>query len=84
MIKILEQPKPFICKCFKCGCKFEYEYEDIITTTPIYEVECPVCKQLIAHTVSSSSCEYPISNLPTTITAPADMPDLKITYNFDE
>lgn len=46
MIKIIEHGyKKFKTECFRCGCKFEYETEDIND----YKIECPDCGYKIEH-----------------------------------
>lgn len=38
-------PATYIKKCFNCGCKFTYSYEDIHHSYALeeYYVECPQC-----------------------------------------
>ena len=47
MIKIINQPTHFEETCYKCGCEYSYEYEDVnesCTMPGVYFTICPVCK----------------------------------------
>lgn len=57
MIKILEESKPFIKRCTKCGCKFQYEYTDLeISVFTPNKIKCPVCGELLNHYVEEDEC----------------------------
>ena len=52
MRRILSIPNEFsyICKCFRCGCKFEFQDEDIYQDgisgiDYVYRINCPSCRQ---------------------------------------
>lgn len=52
MIKIISQPDYFIDTCYKCGCEYSYEYEDVVeccTMPGYYFTTCPVCKVQNSH-----------------------------------
>ena len=52
MIKILSRPAYFKTTCYKCGCEYSYEYEDInesCTMPGVYFTTCPVCKIQNSH-----------------------------------
>ena len=47
MIKIISQSTHFEQRCYKCGCEYSYEYEDVdesCTMPGEYFTVCPVCK----------------------------------------
>lgn len=45
--KPIKEPTKFITKCKKCGCKFTYDYEDIILLWELnYGVACPQCEYI--------------------------------------
>ena len=47
MIKIISQPTHFEETCYKCGCEYSYEHEDVnesCTMPGVYFTICPVCK----------------------------------------
>ena len=47
MIKIIEKGKTeFTATCKICGCKFFYEYNDMIFT---HSVKCPFCNAEVEH-----------------------------------
>lgn len=50
MIEIIEEAKPFVIRCKKCGCKFQYEYTDLNIAVP-RQIECPVCGEFNIHIV---------------------------------
>ena len=91
MIKIIDQPKSFICTCIRCGCKFEYDHTDLLLYRKgEYVIRCPICEEENHHdvgvnkipdleTITYSYTPSNIPGLPTSITAP-DGCDLKITY----
>ena len=46
MIEIIKQGQmKFTAHCYKCGCEFTYEMEDVSA----YAVTCPCCGNHIAH-----------------------------------
>ena len=52
MIKIISKPTHFEKTCYKCGCEYSYEYEDIeesCTMPGDYFTVCPVCKTQNTH-----------------------------------
>jgi hypothetical protein len=52
MIKIIDQPTHFEDTCYKCGCEYSYEYEDInesLIMAGDYFTVCPVCKIQNSH-----------------------------------
>lgn len=53
MISVMEAPKPFVIRCKRCGCKFQYEFGDILkrTASSGYEIKCPVCDEMNPHCV---------------------------------
>ena len=56
MIKIISQPTHFEERCYKCGCEYSYEYEDVkeSRTLPVdYFTVCPVCKIQNTHSGKS-------------------------------
>jgi hypothetical protein len=94
MIKIIDQPKSFICTCRRCGCKFEYEYSDVTACgIDAYVINCPICNAEILHNSEdnkipdSETITYPytpsnIPGLPTSINCPPGK-DLKIIYGTE-
>ena len=59
MVEILEQPKPFVKICTKCGCKFQYEYTDLEKhLLPVQRIKCPVCGELLNHHVEKDEHHF--------------------------
>jgi hypothetical protein len=49
-IKIIKQPPTqFTMKCEKCECLFSYTLQDLHKAICAYYVDCPCCKQELAH-----------------------------------
>ena len=60
MIEILEKSKPFVIRCNKCGCKFQYEYTDLDAALP-NKIKCPECGELNLHVVKDDD-KPPVMN----------------------
>ena len=60
-IEIIKQGQTkFTAHCYKCGCEFSYEMEDVIGAV----VMCPCCGNYIVHTNSIGTIKYPSDAIP--------------------